>query len=90
MLGNSRETLVEEELEALVVGADSKRMSPKIRPPMTDSLDQPNELALISWQLGVVRSNRPAEKCNSAVALVQHPAPDASQSTRNRLVKSGS
>ena len=74
MLRDHCQALVEEELEAPVVGSDGERPTPEVRAPMTDSLDQPNELALISWQLGMVRSNWPAEEGNGAITLVQHSA----------------
>jgi hypothetical protein len=74
VLRDSCQALVEKELETPVVGSDGERPTPEIRPPMTNSLDQPNELALISWQLGVVRSDRPAEECYGTVSLVQHSA----------------
>jgi hypothetical protein len=49
VLRDSCQALVEEELKTPVVGSDAKRPTAEIRPPMTNSLDQPNELALISW-----------------------------------------
>ena len=51
MLRNRRQALVEEELEAPVVGSDGERPTPEVRPPMTDSLDQPNQLTFIRWSL---------------------------------------
>jgi hypothetical protein len=74
MLKDGRQSLIEEELEAPVVGLNGECVTPDVRPPVTDSLDQPNKLALIGWQLGVVRSDWPAKEHNGAITLMQHSA----------------
>jgi hypothetical protein len=40
MLWNCGQVLVEEELEAVVVGADDERMTPEVRPLVPHGLDQ--------------------------------------------------
>jgi hypothetical protein len=40
MLGHSGQPLVQEKLQAAVIGADEKMMPPKVRPPMPHSLNQ--------------------------------------------------
>jgi hypothetical protein len=47
VLRDRREMLVEEELQAVVVGADEERAHPKVRPPVVHGVHQPNELPLI-------------------------------------------
>jgi hypothetical protein len=42
-LGNNRRSLVQEELEAIVVDADEEAATPEVRLPMPHSLDQANE-----------------------------------------------
>lgn len=72
LLGYHREALVEDELEALVVGAGGERTTPNIRPQMTNGLDQADELALISRELGVVGGNGVVEVRHDTIALVWH------------------
>ena len=47
VLRDCGEALVEEELEGVVVGANDERAPPEIRPPMPDSLYQPDEFTLV-------------------------------------------
>jgi hypothetical protein len=47
MLWNRGEMLIKQVLEAIVIGVDCEGMCPYVRSPMSDCLDEPNELALI-------------------------------------------
>lgn len=62
VLGNGGEALVEDVLDAPMVGADGERAAPKVRPPVSDSLDQPDELVLERRQLVMLRSHRTSEE----------------------------
>jgi len=62
VLGNGGEALVEDVLDAPMVGADGERAAPKVRPPVPDSLDQPDLLALERRQLVMLRSHRTSEE----------------------------
>lgn len=72
VLWDCREALVEDELEAPVVGSNGECVTLDIRTPMLDTLDQDYELALISRELGVVRGGDSTEVHHGAIALVQH------------------
>ena len=47
VLRNGRQALAEEELETPMVGSDGERTTPEVRPLITASLDQPNQLTFI-------------------------------------------
>jgi hypothetical protein len=46
--------------------------APKVRPPMVNHLDQPDELPLISGELGVPRHQLAAEESHWSTALMEH------------------
>ena len=71
MLRNSREALVEEMLQAAVVGSDGERPRPEVRPLVTDGLDEADELPLVSGQLGLLWRHGAAEEGNGPWALVE-------------------
>lgn len=52
VLRDRREASVEEELQGKVVGADGERPCPDVGPPMSHGLDEADELALVSRELG--------------------------------------
>ena len=54
VLWNCSEPLIQQVLEAAMICANNEFPRPKIRPPMPDRLNQPNKLALISRELGVL------------------------------------
>jgi hypothetical protein len=62
MLQNGGQPLVEEELQAEVIGADGECLSPQIQSPMTDGVDEADEFALVCCQLGVSRCYRMTEE----------------------------
>ena len=47
VMRDRREALVEEEFEAVVVGADEERVPPQVWPLVAHGVHQPNELPLI-------------------------------------------
>jgi hypothetical protein len=51
VLWNGGETLVEEELQAVVVGADEEATPPQIWAPMANRLHESDELALVGRDL---------------------------------------
>ena len=71
MLQNSREALVEEMLQAAVVGSDGERPRPEVRPLVTDDLDEADELPLVSGQLGVLWRHGAAEEGDGPLAPVE-------------------
>jgi hypothetical protein len=48
MLRKRREPLVQQVLEAVVVGFDDEPTSPKVRPPVSDRQDEVDELPFVS------------------------------------------
>jgi len=74
VLRDCDEALVEEELEACVVRLDDERTSPQIGPLVSDGEDQPDELALISRQCLMARSDGATEERDGAVVLMEHRA----------------
>lgn len=59
---NRLESLVEEELQAVVVGANGESVTPQVWVPMADNLNQAYELPLISSQFRMARGNVAAEE----------------------------
>jgi hypothetical protein len=55
-----------------VVGADDEGIRPQIWPPVSDRLDESNELVLIGREFGVVWRHGTTEERNRATALMQH------------------
>jgi hypothetical protein len=47
MLRKRREPLVQQVLEAVVVGFDDEPASPKVRPPVSDRQDEADELPFV-------------------------------------------
>jgi hypothetical protein len=74
VLGDRRQSLVEDEVQAAMVGANDKAATLEIRPPMAHRLNQPNELSLICGQFRVARCDGLAEECDSAGALMENRA----------------
>jgi hypothetical protein len=62
MLRNSGQPLVEEELQAVVVGADEEAPAPDVGAPVPHRLYQADEFPLVSRQLAVASSERAAEE----------------------------
>jgi hypothetical protein len=76
VLRDRRKALVEEELQAVVVSADDERSTPQVRPLVADDMDQPNELALISYQGAMAWRDRPA-KGGDRVLILEKDRPKA-------------
>ncbi|KAJ1276155.1 hypothetical protein BS78_05G192500 [Paspalum vaginatum] len=74
MLRNRGQALIEEELQAIVVGADDEGAPPEIGAPVAHSLHQADQLALVRRQLEVAASKRPAEEGEGSRALVENGA----------------
>jgi hypothetical protein len=66
------EALVEE--VAVVVRLDDEAPPPEVRPPVSDRLDQSDELALVGRQCLVTRSDGTAEECHRVALLDEHGA----------------
>lgn len=71
-LRNGLKTLVEDVFQRLVVCANHKGASPEIRMPMPYGLRQANQLALISSEGTVTRSQGTTEEHHCAAALVKY------------------
>jgi hypothetical protein len=71
VLRDGAQPLVQEELEGVVVCADSERLRPKIWTPVKNRLKQPNKLSLVCCKLGVARCDGPAVEHNGTAILVQ-------------------
>jgi hypothetical protein len=71
VLGHRREALVQQVLQAKVVGADDEVAAPQVWLPMPDCLDHTYELALICRELKVTGSEWPAEECQGPCTLVK-------------------
>lgn len=61
-------------LEAAMIRAHHELPRPEIRAPVTDSLDEPNELALVCRELGMLRGHGAAEERDRPGALVEDSA----------------
>jgi hypothetical protein len=51
---------------------DDKLPWPKVGAPVSDCVDQPNQLALVCCQFGVLWCHLLAEKCNRAQSLMKN------------------
>jgi hypothetical protein len=92
MLRKRREPLVQQVLEAVVVGFDDEPASPKVWPPVSDRQDEADELPFVSRQRLMPGCDSPAEECDGVAPwTITAPKPwdDASHSTTNGLEKSG-
>ena len=69
MLRDRREALIEQVLQAIVIGLDEEATTPEVRPPVADDLDKADELALIGSEGAVSWRYRPAEKCHRVALL---------------------
>jgi len=65
------EALVEEVLQAAVVHSGGERSCLEVGAPVTDDLDEADELPLISGQLGVLRRHGAAEGGDGPLALME-------------------
>jgi hypothetical protein len=74
MLQNGGQPLVEEELQAEVIGVDEKSLPPQIRSHKMDDVDEADEYALICRQLGVPRCCQTTEECDGPDTLMQNSA----------------
>ncbi|KAJ1255698.1 hypothetical protein BS78_K170100 [Paspalum vaginatum] len=63
--------LIQEELQAVVVGPDDEGAPPQIGAPVTNRLHQPDQLTLVSRELEVAGSERPDEEREGPDALVE-------------------
>jgi hypothetical protein len=68
--GNHREPLVEEVLEAEMVGPYDER--PRPGPPMPHDFDKADELTFVCRKLGMMRRNGMTEERQGPCALVKH------------------
>lgn len=66
MLWNGGKSLVQKELQAVVVHPNQERA------PVTNGLNKPNQLLLVSCQFCVARGYLPAEESDRASSLVKH------------------
>lgn len=62
MLRDCGKALIQEELQAVVVGADKERPSPEVYAPMTDGLDEADQLPLVGGEPGMAWRECPAEE----------------------------
>ena len=74
MLRNCCQSLVEDELQGLVVGADDERTNPKIRAPVANCLGQPNQFPFISCKATMAWRERAAEEGDRPAVLMEHRA----------------
>jgi hypothetical protein len=74
VLGNRREPLVQEVLEAKVIGSYDERSRPKVGPLVPHGLDETDELTLVRRELEVMWRNGVGEECQWACTLVKHHA----------------
>jgi hypothetical protein len=93
MLRDHGELLVQEVLQAKVVGAHDELTQPKVRLPMADDLDQADQLTLVGDEFGMMGRHDPAEEGHKPLILMQdyaHAQAEALQSTMKARLKSGS
>jgi len=74
VLRNGGKPLVQEVLEAAVIGADDELPRPELRPPMPDNLDEADKFALVRSKLGMFWGNRATEERDRSVSLMKHRA----------------
>jgi hypothetical protein len=74
VLRDGGEALIQEVLETEVVSAHDELARPEVGMPMVHRLDEPDELALVGHQLGVLRGDLAAEERDRAPVLVNHRA----------------
>ena len=92
MLWNRREPLIQQVLEAVVVGFNDEPASPKVWPPVPDRHDEPNGLPFVGRQRLMSGCDSPTEKSDGvAVLTITAPKPwdDTSHATTNSLEKYG-
>ena len=71
MLRHSREALVQQELEAVVIRANAECPPPHIWPPVAHSLHQADELPLVCRQLVMASGKGTAEESQRPLSLMQ-------------------
>jgi hypothetical protein len=72
VLGDGREPLVQQILEAIMIGLDEEAAPPQIQPPVPHSMDEPDELPLIGGECAMTGCNGSAEERDRVVVLNQH------------------
>jgi hypothetical protein len=90
MLGNSREALVEHKFEGVMVCPHDEVLAPKKRAPVTNRLDESDQLAFIGGELEMACCKWTVEECNRTVSLMKYrPEPRAKSVAINQegLVK---
>ncbi|KAJ1270264.1 hypothetical protein BS78_06G040800 [Paspalum vaginatum] len=73
--------LVEEVLQAVVVGLDDEASPPEVRAPVPDRLDEADELALVGGERAVARCHKPTEESDRVALLDQ----DRAEAERGRV-----
>ena len=74
VLGDRGQPLVEEVLQAVVVGADQEAAPPQVGPLVLPSLYQANKLPLVGRQLDMAGGERPTEEGQGFGPLVEYGA----------------
>lgn len=72
MLGNGREALVEHKFEGVMVCPHDEVLAPKKRAPVTNRLDESDQLAFIGGELEMACYKWTAEECNRTVSLMKY------------------
>ena len=71
VLWNCSEALIQYKLQTPVIGMNSEWTPPQVRTPMSDNLDQTDELMLICRQRGMMGGDRPAEEGHHNIPLME-------------------
>jgi hypothetical protein len=74
MLRHGGEALVEQELQAEVIGAHEKAATPQVRAPMPDGLHKADQLPLVGHQFGVASGEWPAEESEGSPIFMEDDA----------------
>ena len=74
MLGDRREPLIKQVLEAIVVRLDDESTPPQVRPPVSNGVDKADELPLISGEGLVAWRDGSTEESDRVALLGEHGA----------------
>lgn len=72
VLRNGRQPLVQEKLEAEVVRPDKEAAPPEVRPPVSDGVNQPDELPLVGGEGAVTWGDGAAEVGHRVLVMDEH------------------
>jgi hypothetical protein len=80
MLRDCCQALIEQKFQAEVASLDQERAAAEVRVPMPDRLHLADQLALVRYQFGVARHQRPVDEGDRPRTLMKDRAQDGTRS----------